>query len=237
MLNKQQWFNCACVLMNKSRSIFIILFALGISCKAKEPVSNNAIPKNVTIAINIHDDNNATQNLINLDFFRLQLLDEIRKFQKVNFVLAANDENPELILELNIEEFKLWPKTKTVSSRTESRNIRVGQDEKGEPIYETMRANVTTVRVKRKANARLNASITNKAGLPYNYQETFETSYSYDNRYVESIHGDQFLNNESRGTGEPRESDILFLLSKKELTRKLSLELRKYYDSKIIVKK
>jgi len=214
---------------------------MAFACKAKEAVSKNVLPKNVTIAINIRDENNTTQNLVNLDFFRLQLLDEIRKFQKANFVLAENDENPELILELTIEEFKLWPKTKTVSSRTESRNIRIGQDEKGNPIYETLRANVTTARVKRRADARLKAKITNKAGLPYNYHETIETNYSYDNRYIESVHGDPNLigesRNESRGTGEPRESDILFLLSKKELTGKLSLELRRYYDLKIIANK
>jgi len=207
---------------------------MAFACKTKEAVSSNVPQRDVLIAINIRDENNATQNLINLDFFRLQLLDEIRKFQKANFVLAENDENPELILELTIEEFKLWPKAKTVSSSTESRSIRTGQDEKGNPIYETLRANVTTARVKRRAFARLKASITNKAGLPYNYQETFETSYSYDNRYIESVHGDPNLISESRGTGEPRESDILILLSKKELTRKLSLELRKYYDSKVI---
>lgn len=210
---------------------------MAFACKAKEAVSSSVPKRDVSIAINIRDENNATQNLINLDFFRLQLLDEIRKFQKANFVLAENDENPELILDLIIEEFKLWPKTKTVSSRTESRNIRTGQDEKGNPIYETLRANVTTARVKRRADARLKASITNKAGLPYNYQETIETSYSYDNRYIESVHGDPNLISESRGTVEPRESDILFLLSKKELTGKLSLELRKYYDSKIIANK
>lgn len=228
--------------MKKTGSIFIILFALTIACRAKEPVISNPVPKNITIAINIHDKNNATHNLVNLDFFQLQLLDEIRKFQKANFVLAENDENPELILDLTIEEFKLWPINKTVSSRTESRDIRVGQNEKGEPIYETMRANVTTARVKRKANARLKASIRNNAGIPYNYQETFETSYSYDNRYIESVHGDPNLisesrTGESRGVREPQESNILILLSKKEMTRKLSLELRKYYDSKIISKK
>ncbi len=210
--------------------LFLILFVFGF--KTKENVSSNAPNGNITIAINIHDNNNTTQDLINLDFFKLQLFDEIRKFQKASYVLVENDEHPELIIELDIEEFKLWPKTKTVSSSTESRNIRVGQDERGNPIYETMRANITTVRAKRKANARLNASITNKAGLPYNYQETFDTSYSYDNRFVESVHGDQFINKESQRGGEPREGDILFLLSKKELTRKLSLQLRRYYDAK-----
>ncbi|SDM15991.1 hypothetical protein SAMN05421813_10711 [Daejeonella rubra] len=218
--------------MKKSRSIFIILFALGFTCKAKEPVNSNPLPKSVTIAINIHDKNNATQNLVNLDFFRLQLLDEIRKFQKASFVLAENDENPELILDLNIEEYKLWPGNKTVSTSMQSRDIRTGQDDKGNPVYETMRANVTTARIRRKADARMKASITNSAGLPYNYQETFETSYSYDNRYIESVQGDQFITKESRGIPEPRESDILFLLTKKELTRKLSLQLRRYYDAK-----
>lgn len=218
--------------MNKSRLIFIFLFSLGIACKAKESVNSNPPSRNITISINIHDINNATQNLINLDFFRLQLLDEIRKFQKASFVLAENDENSELILNLNIEEFKLWPGTKTVSSSTQSRNVRTGQDNQGNPVYETMRANVTTARIRRKANARVEVSITNTAGLPYNYQETFETSYSYDNRYIESVQGDQFITKESRGIPEPREGDILFLLSKKELTRKLSLQLRRYYDEK-----
>lgn len=223
--------------MNKSRIIFIFLFSLSIACKAKERVSSNPLPKNITISINIHDKNNATQNLVNLDFFRLQLLDEIRKFQKASFVLAEIDENPELILELNIEEFKLWPGSKTVSSSTQSRNVRTGQDNQGNPVYETMRANVTTARVRRKANARVGASIINTAGLPYSYQEIFETSYSYDNRYVESVHGDQFITKESRGVPEPKQGDILFLLFKKELTRKLSLELRRYYDAKKSISK
>lgn len=209
--------------------LFLILFVFGF--KTKENVSSNVTTGKITIAINIHDNNNTIQEPIDLDFFKLRLFDEIRKFQKVSYVLVENDEHPELILELDIEEFKLWPKTKTVSSNTESRNILVGRDEKGNPIYETMRANITTVREKQKANARLNASITNKAGLPYNYQETFDTSYSYDNRFIESVDGDQFIKDSQRGR-EPRECDILFLLSKKELTRKLSLQLRRYYDAK-----
>ncbi len=188
------------------------------------------------MAINIKAENNATVNFVNLDYYRLQLLDELEQFQAVNFVLVENDENPEVVLDLNIASFTLWPRDERIYRRRVSRNVVVGTDPAGKPVYQTVSAIVDIVQIQRRSNARFITNLTVKGDPPMKFQRTFVPNYNYGTSYIDNIQGDPRAVDPtismSRGMGfEPNEDDFLMLLSKQEMTRRLSSELRKYYDT------
>lgn len=220
--------------MKKLGFLFFILFASGIACKTKK--GPKAPQRDVPITINIKAENNATTNFVNLDYYRLQLLNEIDQFQSVNFVLVEPEDNPEVVLDLSIENFTLWPRDERISRRRVSRNLVVGTDSNGKPIYQTVTASVDIVQVQRRSNARFKSSISIPGDPPFKFQKTFFPQYNYTNTYIDNIQGDPRALDPSismsRGMGfEPEENDFLLILSKQEMVRRLADELRKYYDT------
>lgn len=224
--------------MKTLKFIFLILITVTLACNtAKTGRTPKAPRRDVPIAINISTENNATANFINVDYYRLKVLDELEQFQSVNFVLVGRDENPEVILDLNIDNFTLWPRDERISRRRLSRSIVVGKDAAGKPLYQTISATVDLVQVQRRSNARFVTTLTAKGDPPLKFQRTFAPNYNYVNTYIDNIQGDPRAVDASismsRGMGfEPREDDFLLLLSKEEMLRRLSSELRKYYDTK-----
>lgn len=214
--------------------ILLILLVLSSGCKTRN--TPKTPKKEVTMALNISGENNTGTAFISMDYYRLQLLNELENFQPVNFVLVENDENPEVTVNIRIDNFMLWPRDERMSRRRVSRNIQVGSDNNGKPVYQTVSAVVDIVQVQRRSNARFTGSISIKGVKPLKFQRTFNSNYNYVNTYIDNIQGDSRALDGSismlRGMGiEPMENDFILLLSKQEMTRTLSYELRKYYDT------
>lgn len=221
--------------MKKLGFIFLILSLSAIACKTR---NSSKVPKrDVPIAINIQTDDNARNNFFNPSYYRFQLLSAIEQFQSVNFVLVEPDENPEIVLNLSIENFMLWPKDEQLSRRRVSRNIVTGSDSDGKPVYQRVTALVDIVQVQQRTNARFKTSLSIKAESPVKFQKTFFANYNYRNTYVDNIQGDMRAVDPSmslsRGMGiEPTEEDYIMILSKQEMIRRVSDEIRKFYHSK-----
>ncbi len=226
--------------MRKLQLIGFILIFYCISCNTQKKPRAPKIE--VPIAINIQAESSATTNFINLGYYRFQLLNAIEQFQSVDFVLVEADENPEAVLNVNIENFMLWPKDERISRRRVSRNIVAGTDSNGKPVYQTVTANVDIVQIQQRTNARFNASLSIKSDTPLKFQKTFVANYNYMNTYVDNIQGDPRALDPSismsRGIGfELTEDDYILILSKQEMTRRIADEIRKFYDSKTKVSK
>ena len=209
----------------------ILITACGTSKKsgkAKRPPM-----REVPVAFNIKSANNHDLYSVNLDYYRLKVLDELRNFQNVRFILAEPDENPEVIFNLNIDNFLLWPRNETVSRRVLSRVIQTGTDAAGKPIYQTVRASVDVVQVQQRSNARFLVNLEIKGSPGKTYKQSFAPSYNYNNAYVDNIQGDPRAVDPSlyfseRPVIEPEALDFLFSLSS-EMVHRVSSELRSYY--------
>jgi hypothetical protein len=218
------------------------MFLLITSISCKTPKAPRAPKIDVPITINIQAETSANTNFINLSYYRFQLLSAIEQFQSVNFVLVEPDEKPEIVLDINIENFTLWPKDEQVSRRRVSRNIVAGTDSNGKPVYQTVSATVDIVQIQQRTNARFKTVLSIKAEPRLKFQKTFIANYNYMNTYIDNIQGDMRAVdpsiNMSRGMGiEPMEDDYILILSKQEMIRRLGDEIRKFYASKTKVSK
>lgn len=216
--------------------ILFILIGFSLACSSSKTGKKPRIPKReVPIAINIKIENSASANFINSNYFRLQVIQDLDQFQEVNFLLVENDDNPEVVLNMNITNFTLWPRDERMSRRTVSRNIVVGTDAAGKAIYQRVTATVDIVQVQRRSNARFETSISIKGTPPFKFQRTFAPNYNYVNTYVDNVQGDSRALDPSvmvRGIGiEPNEDDFILVLARQEMIRRLSSELRRYYDA------
>ena len=222
--------------MKYLKYIMPLLILTVMSCNASKSARIPKTPKReVPIAINIREENNATVNFIDLNYFRLQLIRDLDQFQDVNFLLVDAEENPEVVLNLDITSFTLWPRDERMSRRRVSRNIAVATDSAKKPIYQTVTAVVDIVQIQRRSNARFATNLTVKGTPGLKFQRTFAPTYNYVNTYVDNIQGDQRALNPTlmmRGIDiEPMENDFILLLARQEMVRRLSTELRKYYDT------
>lgn len=188
----------------------------------------------VPIEINISGDSRDV-GFINLDYYRLKVLDALEDFQGVDLQLTEPDETPEVILDIKIENFVLWPRDERTSRRVLARNVVVGTDAAGKPIYQTVRASVDIVQVQRRSNARFVTRLNFKGTPPKTFERTFAPNFNYQKVFVDNIQGDPRAVDPSlyfsRGTEiEPREDEFLLALSQQEMLRRLSNEIRSYYD-------
>lgn len=222
--------------MKYLRYILPLLIIIALACNSTKSGRTARAPKReVPIAINIRAENNATVNFIDLNYFRLQLIRDLDQFQDVNFLLVDAEENPEVVLNLDITSFTLWPRDEQMSRRRVSRNIAVGTDAAKKPIYQTVTAVVDIVQIQRRSNARFATNLTVKGTPGLKFQRAFAPTYNYVNTYVDNIQGDQRALNPTlmmRGIDiEPMENDFILLLARQEMVRRLSTELRRYYDT------
>jgi len=216
---------------------FIVFFILisGTSCKTR--ISSKEPKRDVKIAINISAEPSASTNLIHIDYYRFQVLTDLEQFQRVNFELVEIEDNPEVVLDLKIENFTLWPWDERVSRRIIRRNIVVGTDSNGKPIYQTVSASVDIIQAQRRSNARLISSLVINSDPPLKFQRTFTPYYNHVETYIDNIQGDPRALDASISIARGRdlelmEDDFLLFLSKQEMLRRLGDELRKYYDTK-----
>lgn len=218
--------------------ILLLVITTSMACSLSKSGRTPRVPKReVPIAINIKAQNNATINFVNTDYFALQLLQDLDQFQAVNFHLVGAEENPEVVLNLDISSFTLWPRDERMARRRVSRNIVVGTDAAGKPVYQTVTASVDIVQIQRRSNARFVTDLTIKGTPGFKFQRTFVPSYNYVNTYVDNVQGDYRALDPgvmTRGSAiEPMENDFLLILARQEMVRRLSNELRKYYDAQV----
>jgi len=215
---------------------YIIPFIIAALFACSSSRTPRAPKRDVPMAINIRMENSATINFINTNFFRFQLIQDLDQFQAVDFTLVGNDENPEVVVDVDITNFTLWPRDERLTRRRISRNVVVGTNSAGKPVYQTVTAIVDIVQIQRRSNARFDTRITVKGNPGLNFERVFAPSYNYVNTYVDNIQGDARAVDPlmlSRGISiEPNEDDFILLLARREMIRRLSSELRKYYDSK-----
>ena len=212
-------------------ALILISSACGTSNKSGK--TKRAPERVVPIAFNLETRGNSDLNFVNLDYYRLKVLDQLENFQNVDFTLVEPDENPELVINLNIDNFVLWPRDERVSRRTLSRVVQTGTDAAGKPVYQTVRASVDIVQVQQRSNARFVAEIKFKDTPEKNFKRSYSPNYNYSRTYVDNIQGDQRAVDPSlyfsRSPGmEPETLDFLFSLSN-EAVQRLSSELRTYY--------
>ncbi len=221
--------------MKYLRYILPLLITCFIACNSSR--TPRAPKREVPIAINIKAENNATVNFINLDYFRLQLIQDLDQFQEVNFLLVDPSENPEVVLNMDISSFTLWPRDERLTRRRVSRRVVAGTDAAGKPIYQTVTASVDIVQIQRRSNARFVTDLNVKGTPGLKFSRTFAPNYNYVNTYVDNIQGDRRAVDPSimvRGSGiEPEENDFLLILARQEMIRRISTELRKYYDAEV----
>jgi hypothetical protein len=220
--------------MKNIKYILPLLIIIAMACNPSKSGRTPRAPKReVPIVINIRAEANATNNFINLDYFRLQLIQDLDEFQEVNFLLVEPEENPEVVLTISLTNFTLWPRDERRSRRRVSRQVVVGTDAAKKPIYQTVTASVDIIQVQRRSNARFATNLTVKGTPGLNFKRIFAATYNYNNTYVDNIQGDPRAFDPTlmtRGIDiEPVENDYLLLLARQEMIRRLSAELRKYY--------
>jgi hypothetical protein len=207
----------------------LLITACGTSNKTSKRPPRRVVP----VALNIKTSNNSELNFINMDYFRFQLLQQLESFQNVDLTLVEPDEKPEITINLNIDNFVLWPRNEQVSRRTLSRVVQTGTDAAGKPIYQTVRASVDIIQVERRSDARFLVDMRIEGTPPKTYKQSFFPRYNYKAVYADNIQGDSRAVDPSlyfaRSPGvEPEAMDFLLQLSA-EMTDRLSHELRSYY--------
>lgn len=216
------------------KPILIILLLFTVVACGTTGKSKRAPERVVPVAFNIAiPNNNSDLNFVNMDYYRLKVLDQLENFQSVDFTLAEEEEEPEVVIDFNIDNFTLWPRDERRSRRTLSRVVQTGTDAAGKPIYQTVRASVDLVQVQRRSNARISVNLQVKGTPGKTFKRSFAPNYNYSVTYVDNIQGDPRAVDPSlyfaRNPGmEPETMDFLFQLSG-EAVQRISTELRSYY--------
>ena len=215
--------------------ILLCLVFIATSCgtTGKTSKAKREPQREVSIAINLETRKNTELNFVNLDYYRLQVLRKLEDFQEVDLTLVEPDENPEIILNVNIDNFVLWPRDEQKSRRVVSRVVQTGTDASGKPVYQTVSASIDIVRVQRRSNARVLVDLIVKGTPGKSYKQSFAPRYNYSVTFVDNIQGDPRAVDSSiyfsRNPGvEPETLDFLLSLSDEMLDR-VSSQLRSYY--------
>src|SRR5690606_21390807 len=122
----------------KMKYLSVIILIIALSGCGSSRSGGNRIKPDVSIAINISARNNASTGFINTNYFRLQFLQDLQQFQPVNLVLVEPDENPEVVLNMDISNFTLWPRDERMFRRRVNRRVVIGTDASGRPVYQTV---------------------------------------------------------------------------------------------------
>lgn len=219
----------------KYRIYFIlsILFLVFSGCATSKKVRNPE--KIVAMDITI-EGNDPDLNMVNLDVFKFKILDELEDFQHVDLTLADEGEDPELVLNIDIDNFVIWPKDERRSTRTFRRRVAVGTDANNRPVYQVVTASADIVQIIIRTSATFNAELrlTDTVAKPFN--RSFSSRYNWTSTYVSNIRGDSraidpSLYSYSMPPMDPITDDILLVLATREMTKRLSNEIRSYFKA------
>jgi len=184
----------------------------------------------IKIAVNISSSDHDL-DFINMHLYKLKLIDMLDDFQAVHFELAEPDEDAALLLDITIPNFNIWPKDERVSRRSFARNIVVSENKNGRPVYQTVRAVAEVVQIQIRANASFEVRMRRK-GNPKIFEKSFPSNFRWNSVYLQNIQGDMRAIDPFAATTppfEPEDFDLLLALSRDEMVRRLSNEIRTYY--------
>lgn len=212
-------------------SILTCVIGAALSFLSCSSLRKRAAMPDVPIELTIQSNDNDLA-FINMNYYQLKLLDLLEDFQSVNLHLAAEDETPELILDIDVTNFTVWPKDERIYRRNFARRIVVGKDQNNKPIYQTVRAAADIVEIRIRANATFKTRL-RKRGEQKAFEKSFPSNFRWQSAYIASIQGDaRAIDPFASRTPpfEPDEQDIILALSRDEMVRRLSNEIRSYYD-------
>jgi hypothetical protein len=191
----------------------------------------------VPMAINVRADNSVNFTDFNANYYRLNVKDILDDFQEVYPTLVDDDENPEIIVDITIENMHIGVKDRQAARRVFSRNIQVGTDTRGQPVYQTITASADIVQTQIPADARISTRITFKGTPDKIVNKSYFANHRWQNLTVENVQGDQRAIDPSLMSRvtlvpdmDPNANDLMLTLSKEDMLRDLSNEIRRYYQ-------
>lgn len=214
-------------------SFLITVIVIG-ACSTRK--TNKLPAQKVPIAIIIKG-NDPDLSSADLNYYMFKCLDELEQFQRIELTAVEPDENPEIVLELDISNFTIWPKNQRVSRRVFTRRIIVGEDAQGNPIYGTVRGSADIVQEEWRAGATIDSRLRIKGSPGKEFSRVFSPDYRRRYIYVNNIQGDsRALDRSLSGARvpplDPEEHEILLELSREEILDRISNEIRSYYNRK-----
>jgi hypothetical protein len=219
----------------KAKLYYPCLLALIIalsSCSSKLNTSSRQALR-VPIAINIITDNSVNLTDLNPDLYRLKVLAFLDDFVQADLVLAEKNEKPDVILDIDVKDFRILPRKESGSTRTVTRIEQVGWDAKGQPIYKTFTDQIYTEILQIPSTTRLSSKFTFKDPSFNVRPQNYYAGWTWRNGGT-AVDGDlgynlTGLSSRRLPNGEPFAEDFLFQMSQEMLTR-ASYDLRKYYQ-------
>ncbi|WP_207428407.1 hypothetical protein [Pedobacter sp. SYSU D00535] len=207
-------------------SAVFILSACGLRNRTPEPV----VPIAITISA---DDPDLTT--VNFDIYAFRVIDRLEEFSAINLDLTDELDTARVLLNIDIENFNMFPPDQRISRRVFRRNVQVGTDANGRPVYQTVTASADIVSSRIRTSALFRTNLRIKGSPGKNFQRTFNSNLNLDNVYVTNIQGDSRavdpgLYSLTAPAFEPQVQDILLALSNREMLDRLNREIRSYYD-------
>jgi hypothetical protein len=207
-------------------SLFILVLSACAALKDKTP--REEVPIAITIQANDYQ-----LSSVNLDVYAYKVADRLDDFSSINLSLVDPD-TAAIDLKINIERFNAFPPEERISRRTLRRNVQVGTDQSGRPIYQTVVATVDVVQSRIRTSALFNVAMRFKNAPESTFKRSFSENLNIDNAYVANIQGDRravdpSLYSATMPPMPPLTDDILLALSNREMLERLSREIRNRY--------
>lgn len=218
------------------KRIFFLILIILVSggCSSTRAPRKPAV--RVPIVININTDRSADFTNLNADLFAFKVKDLLDDFRGVDLVIAENDEEAAVTLDIGVENFIIYPKEERISRRTFRRNVQTGTTATGQPTYQQVTATVDIVQTRIRSSATLSSRFTFKDNSYRLPPQTNFANYVWENYSVENVQGDpravdpSIYAGRSLMTMEPFAEEFLMGLANRDLLRRISFDLRKYYQ-------
>jgi hypothetical protein len=209
-------------------TVVLMLLSLAWSCSSTQTTTSKKDV--VPLAINIHSEKDLELESVNWDFYKINLIRSLKQNQYVDLRLVESDENPELVLDVEIKNFNISPNSESKQRQIYSRTVEAGIDSKGKPIYQKVSAAVDYTHSTIRSNANLFTRLTWKQKSQDIFSKRFSANYTYRNTEVGTISGDHRAVDGSvykmTAITHPTADSFLWSLSQQEMTRRISEELR-----------
>jgi hypothetical protein len=222
----------------KTAPYYSIVFALIIAlsaCSSRMNTRSHQARIKVPIAINVNTDNSINSTEVNPYLYRLKLIDFLDDFREVDLVLVENEKKADIILDIDVTNLYISPLRESSTTTHYRKNVQVGTDATGKPIFQTITAEVYREFSMIRSTSRLASKLTFKDPTykvsPRNYFANYTWSHNGS-----TVGGDMQAFKINSGaqqglsTHEPSPDELLFALTSQELLGRLSYDLRRYYQ-------
>lgn len=218
----------------KKTCILLLMLAILVFSAAQV----NTIPKKsaqskrlVPVHIQVSTASTVAVATNDLTAYVAQFADELNINIPVKLYLVENEKDAEVVLELEIVELILGPREEKIVNKAALKTNVVGKDAQGTKISQTVNSVYEQKTVKRETKAIFKSLLLIKNSPEHRFEKTFTSTYllNYTETSGEPVvsHGVQ----RRRVFIEPKDPEYLMLLTKAELTGKISGEIRKYYQN------